>query len=77
MRLGGEVNALSTNLGTAWRLLKPSWCPHPQANLNEEVTERVRLSPGKDEDLGGLNVIQKLISPHREKSKETTIKPGD
>ena len=45
--------------------------------MNEEVTERVRLSPGKDEDLGNLNVIHKLISPHREESKETTSEPGD
>ena len=51
--------------------------PHPQANLNEEVTERVRLSPGKDEDLGNLNTIHKLILPHREESKETTNKYRD
>ena len=65
MRLGGEDNALSTNLGTVWRLLRPSWCPHSQASLNEDVTERVRLSPEKDEDLGDLIVMHKLISPHR------------
>ena len=51
LRLGGENDILSTNLGTVWKLLRSSWRPHPQANLNEEVTERVRLSPGKDEDL--------------------------
>ena len=51
LRLGGEDKALSTSLETVWRLLGPSWWPHPQANLNEEVTERVRLSPGKYEDL--------------------------
>ena len=42
--------------------------------MNEEVTERVRLSPGKDEDLGNLNVIHKLILPHPEESKEVTNK---
>ena len=51
--------------------------PHPQANLNEEVTERMRSSPGKDEDLGNLNAIHKLILPHREESKETTNKYRD
>ena len=50
---------------------------HPQANLNEEITERVRLSPGKGEDLGNLNVIHKLILPHREESEETRDKSGD
>ena len=48
-----------TNLGTVWKLLRPSWCPHPHASLIEEVTERVRLSPEKDEDLGNLNVVAK------------------
>ena len=51
LRLGGENDILSTNLGIVWKLLRASWRPHPQATLNEEVTERVRLSPGKDEDL--------------------------
>ena len=48
-----------TNFGTVWKLLRPSWCPHPHASLIEEVTERVRLSPEKDEDLGNLNVVAK------------------
>ena len=44
LRLGREDNIVSTKLGTVWKL---SWCPHLQAKLNQEVTERVRLSPGK------------------------------
>ena len=39
----GEDNELFTNLGVVWRLLEPSWCPHLQASLNEETTERIRL----------------------------------
>ena len=77
LRLEGEDNILFTTLGTVCKLLRPSWCPQPQANLNEEVTERVRLSPGKDEDLGNLNVIHKLILPHREESKEMTNKSNE
>ena len=61
LRLGSGDNVLSTNLGTIWKLLRPSWCPHPHASLIEEVTERVRLSPAKDEDLGNLNMVHKLI----------------
>ena len=34
----------------------------------------MRLSPAKDEDLGNLNVVQKLILPHRKESEETTRK---
>ena len=55
---------LITNLGTVWKLLKPSLCPYPHANLIEEVTEQVRRSPTKVEDLGNLNQVQKLILPH-------------
>ena len=69
LRLGVIDHILSTNLGTVWKLLRPSWCPHSQASLSEEVTERVRMSPGKDEDLGNLNVIHKLILPHRKESE--------
>ena len=35
----------------------------------------MRLSPAKDEDLGNLNVIQKLILPHRGEPEEKTSKP--
>ena len=52
------------------KLLKPSWFLYPQASLKEEMTARIRLTSEKDEDLGNLNVIQKLILPHREESKE-------
>ena len=65
---------LTTNLGTVWKLLRSSWCPHPHASLIEEVTVRVTLSPAKDEDLGNLNVVHKLILPHRKESEETTRK---
>ena len=52
LRLGSGDDVLSTNLRTIWKLLRPSWCPHLHASLIEEVTERVRLSPAKDEELG-------------------------
>ena len=34
----------------------------------------MRLSPAKDEDLGTLNVVHKLILPHRKESEEMTSK---
>ena len=45
------------------------WGPHPQASVNEETTERIRLLPGKKEDLHNLHMIHKLILPHHEVSK--------
>ena len=55
-------------------MLRPSRCPHLHASLIEEVTERVRLSSTKDEDLGTLNVVHKLILPHSMESGETMTK---
>ena len=65
LRLGSGYYVLSTTLGTIWIILRPSRCPHPHASLIEEVTERVRLSPAKDEDMGNLNIVHKLILPHQ------------
>ena len=45
--------------------------------MSEEVTERVRLLPEKNEDLGNLNVLHNLILPHRRDSEEIMIKPNE
>ena len=74
LKMGDGNDILVTNLGIVLKLLKPSWCPHPHASLIEEITERVKLSPAKDKDLGNLNVVHKLILPQREESEETTGK---
>ena len=76
LKMGNGNGILITNLGTVWKLLRPSWCPHPHASLIEEVTERVRLAPTKDEYLGTLNVIHKLILPQSKESGEAMSKLG-
>ena len=35
----------------------------------------MRLSPAKDDDLGNLNVIHKMILPHKGEPEEVTSKP--
>ena len=72
LKMGNGNGMLVTNLGVIWKLLRRSWCPHPHASLIEEVTERVRLALTKDEDLGTLNVIHKLILPQSKESGEAT-----
>ena len=47
------------------------------SEFEQEVMERLRSSHEKDEDLGKLNVVHKLILPHREESKQTTNKSRD
>ena len=76
LRMGNGNGMMTTNLGTVWKLLRPSWCPHPHASLIEEVTKRVTLTPTKDEDLGTLDVIHKLILPQSKESGEATSKLG-
>ena len=76
LRMGNGNGMMTTNLGTVWKLLRPSCCPNPHASLIEEVTERVRLTPTKDEDLGTLDVIHKLILQQSKESGGTTSKLG-
>ena len=52
LKMGNGNEMLITNLGTVWKLLRPSWCPHPHASLIEEITERVNLSPAKESERG-------------------------
>ena len=76
VNMGHGNGLLITNLGVVWKLLRPSWCPHPHASLIEETTERVRLAPTDDEYLAKLSVLHKLISPQTQESGEKTSKLG-
>ena len=76
LRMGSGNGMMTTILGTVWKLLGLSWCPHPHASLIEEVTERVRLTPTKDKDLGNLDVIHKLFLSQSKESGEAKSKLG-
>ena len=76
LKMGNRNGMLTTNLGVVWKLLRPSWCPHPHASLIEEVTERVRLAPTEDEDLATLSIVHRLVLPHMKESNEMTSGTG-
>ena len=76
LRMGNGNGTLTTNLGVVWKLLRPSWCPHPHASLIEEVTERMRLAPTEDEDLATLSIVHRLILPQMKESSEMTSGTG-
>ena len=76
LKMGNGNAMLVTNLGVVWKLLRPSWCPHPHASLIEEVTERVRLAPAEDEDLATLSIRHRLILPRVKESSEVTSRLG-
>ena len=35
LKMGNGNGMLVTNLGVVWKMLRPSWCPHPHASLIE------------------------------------------
>ena len=76
LKMGNGNGVLTTNLEVVWKLLRPSWCPHPHASLIEEVTERVRLAPTEDEDLATLSIVHRLILPQMKESSEVTSGTG-
>ena len=76
LKMGNGNGMFVSSLGVVWKLLRPSWCPHPHASLIEEVTERVRLAPAEDEDLATLGILHKLILPQVKESSEATSKLG-
>ena len=76
LKMGNGNGMLTTNLGVVWKLLRPSWCPHPHASLIEEVIERVRLAPTDDEDLATLSIVHRLILPQVKESSEMTSGTG-
>ena len=76
LKMGNGNGVLTTNLGVVWKLLRPSWCPHPHASLIEGVTERVRLAPTEDEDLATLSIVHRLILPQMKESSEVTSGTG-
>ena len=76
LKMGNGSGMLVTNLGVVWKLLRPSWCPHPHASLIEEVTQRVRLAPTKGEDLATLSIVHKLVLPQMRESGEATSELG-
>ena len=76
LKRGNGNGMMTTNLETVRKLLRTSWCTDLHASLIEEVTERVRLTPTKDEDMGTLNVIHKLILPQSKETGEAMSKLG-
>ena len=54
LKMGNGNGMLVTNLGVVWKLLRPSWCPHPHASLIEEVTERHEVSTGGGRRSGNI-----------------------
>ena len=53
---------LKTSLVTMWELMKPSWCPHPNAGLTWDMTADVTLDLDDDASLHYLATIHHLLA---------------
>ena len=53
---------MKTSLVTMWELMKPSWCPHPNAGLIWDMTAEVTLDLDDDASLHDLAKIHHLLA---------------
>ena len=60
---------LKTSLVTMWELMKPSWCPHPNAGLIWDMTADITLDLDNDASLHDLAMIHHLLAMRVTKQK--------
>ena len=66
---GSWDGPLKTSLVTMWELMKPSWCPYPNAGLIWDVTADITLDLDDDTSLHDLAMIYHLLAIRVTKQK--------
>ena len=66
---GSWDGPLKTSLVTMWELMKPSWCPHPNAGLIWDMTADVTLDLDDDASLHDLAMMHHLLAMRLTKQK--------
>ena len=66
---GSWDGPLKTSLVTMWELMKPSWCPHPNAGLIWDMTADITLYLDDDASLHDLAMIHHLLAMRLTKRK--------
>ena len=75
---GSWDGPLKTSLVTMWELMKPSWCPHPNAGLTWDMTADVTLDLDDDASLHELAMIHHLLALKITKQKNgPTTEPAE
>ena len=59
---GSWDGPLKTSLKTMWELMKPSWCPHPNAGSIWDMTADITLDLDDDASLHDLAMIHHLLT---------------
>ena len=62
MGLGFSDELLRTSLMVVWELMKPSWCPSPDADSKLRATQDVQRELNSDCNLRDLNIIYHLMT---------------
>ena len=75
--LGFSDELLRTSLMVVWELMRPSWCPSPNADLISRATQDVQRELNADCNLRGLNIIYiVMITASRSNGEDKVELPG-
>ena len=75
---GSWDGPLKTSLVTMWEIMKPSWCPHPNAGIIWDMTADVTLDLDDDASLHDLAMINHLLALKKTKQKSgPSTEPGE
>ena len=75
--LGFSDELLKTNLMVVWELMRPSWCPSPNADSILRVTQDVQTGLNADCNLRDLNIIYNGMTTASRSNGEDIVKlPG-
>ena len=75
--LGFSDKLLGTSLMVVWELMKPSWCPSPNADSILRATQDVQRELNSCCNLRDLNIIYNLMTPSSKSNGEDKVElPG-
>ena len=71
--LGFSDELLRTSLMVVWDLMKPSWCPIPNADLILRATHGIQRELYADGNLRDLNIIYNLMTTSSRSNRENNV----
>ena len=74
--LGFSDELLRTSLTAVWELMRPSWCPSPNADSILRSTQDVQRELNADCNLRDLNIIYVMITASRSNGEDKVELPG-
>ena len=75
--LGFSVELLRTSVMVVWELMRPSWCPSPNADSILRATQDVQRELNADSNLRELNIIYNvMITASRSNGEDNVELPG-